>query len=209
VATFLLIRHANNDSIGHSIPGRSVSVHLNDDGHAQASRLAERLSKLPVAAVYSSPLERACETAEPIARRHRLEVRVRDALTELDFGDWSGSTVTELDEISRWHVFNVYRTGSRPPGGELLVEAQSRMVGEILRLAALHSKKLVAVVSHGDPLKALIGHFAGIPLELLHRLEIAPASVSVLALTSTSATVVRLNDTGELSPVTIAQPTRC
>jgi len=63
----------------------------------------------------------------------------------------------------------------------------------------MHAAKLVALVSHGDPLKALIGHFAGIPIELLHRIELAPASISTLTLSSTGASLTRLNDTGELS----------
>jgi broad specificity phosphatase PhoE len=198
LATFLLIRHATTHEIRQSAHGRSSDVHLSDEGRIQARRLADRLAKLPIHAVYSSPLERAHETAQLLAAKHRLEVRVRETLTELDYGEWSGLRYETLDEIPRWHVYNVYRTGTRPPGGELLVEAQMRMVAEVSRLAALHSAKLVALVSHGDPLKALIGHFAGIPIELLHRIELAPASISTLTLSSTGASLSRLNDTGEL-----------
>jgi probable phosphoglycerate mutase len=198
LATFLLIRHATTDEFTQSELGRSSDVHLNEEGRLQAKRLAERLSKVPISAVYSSPLGRAQQTAELLAAKHRLDVRVRDTLTELDYGEWSGLEYATLDEIPRWHVYNVYRTGTRPPGGELLVEAQTRMVAEVSRLAALHSSKHVAIVSHGDPLRALIGHFAGIPIELLHRIELAPASISTLELSSTGASITRLNDTGDL-----------
>jgi probable phosphoglycerate mutase len=200
LATFLLISHASSTEHDERVLGRAANVQLSDVGRAQASRLAERLGRLKISAVYSSPLQRAHQTAEALASRHRLEVRTREPLTELDFGEWSGLSYDTLDEISRWHVYNVYRTGTRPPGGEMLVEAQTRMVAEINRLSAVHSPHVVAVVSHVDPLRALIGHFAGIPIELLERIELAPASVSVLSLTTTGARLRRLNDTGDLHP---------
>ncbi len=156
------------------------------------------MSGLPIAAIYSSPLERALETAEPVAERLGLDIRAREPLLELDFGEWSGLSLAELEGMQGWKLFNSYRTGTRPPGGELMIEAQGRMVGEIERLNASHGGALLAVVGHGDPLKTVICHYAGVPLELLQRIEISPASVSVLSLSIWGARISCVNETGEI-----------
>jgi broad specificity phosphatase PhoE len=100
VTTFLLIRHALCDPIGRSIAGRRPGVHLNDTGVQQAQSLAERLSGLAVGGLYSSPLERALETARPIGARHGLQVETAAGLNEIDFGDWTGRNLNELDQLA-------------------------------------------------------------------------------------------------------------
>ncbi len=96
MTTFLLIRHGLCDPVGKAIAGRTPGIHLNDIGRAQALALANRLSGLPVAAIRSSPLERALETAQPLANAFGLQVVEDERLNEVDFGDWTGRTLTEL-----------------------------------------------------------------------------------------------------------------
>ncbi len=89
--TLLLIRHATNDLLTtHRLGGRTPAVHLNDQGRAEAEALADRLARRNLAAVYSSPMERALETAQAVAARHGLEVHVHPGLHEVDCGQWSG-----------------------------------------------------------------------------------------------------------------------
>src|SRR4030042_6073367 len=88
---FLLVRHGENDYVkARRLAGRLPGVHLNDKGRKQALQLAEKLAHAPVKAVYSSPLERAVETAQPIASVLGLEVILRPGLIETDVGEWQG-----------------------------------------------------------------------------------------------------------------------
>lgn len=197
MTTFLLIRHALCDPVGHSIAGRKPGVRLNSEGRLQAERLADRLSAVSIAGLYSSPLERAMETAQPIAERHGLEVQSAPGLMEVDFGDWTGRTLAELEATPQWRSFNQFRSGTRIPGGESVAELLSRSLGELERLKGLHSGSsgAIAVVSHGDVLRTLITHALGMAADLLHRLELSPASVSVLQLEEYGPRILLLNST--------------
>lgn len=185
------------DSIASRVvAGRGRGVHLNEAGRAQAKRLAERLGGLPLRGIYSSPLERALETAEPIARRLQLEVQVLDSFNELQYGEWTGRTFEELDGVAKWREFNSFRSGTRIPGGEMMIEAQARMVAGIERLRERHTEESVAVVSHGDLIRAAIAHYAGINLDLCLRVEVSPASVSIIEISGYGPEIISINDTG-------------
>src|SRR3954469_15033512 len=106
MTTFLLIRHALCDLVGRSIAGRRPGVHLNEAGKQQALALAERLSRLSLAALYSSPLERAIETAQAIGSRNGLEILPAHGFNEVDFGNWTGRTIAELEPLPDWRRFN-------------------------------------------------------------------------------------------------------
>src|SRR5437016_2189088 len=106
MTTLLLIRHGETDAVGKSIMGWLPGWHLNATGKAQVQSLAQRLARVRIQAIYSSPLERAVETAEPIANSHQLEsVRLQD-LGELQMGAWEGKTLQELDQREDWRLFN-------------------------------------------------------------------------------------------------------
>jgi len=194
MTTFLLIRHGLCDAVGQSIAGRSPGVYLNQAGKKQAARLAERLADLALAGLYSSPLERALETAHPIAVRHALQIQTLQGLNEIDFGEWTGKSLADLDQLSGWQTFNSFRSGSRIPGGENMAEVLARAVGEIDRLGQLHpGPGLVAVVSHGEVLRTLLAHALGISLDLMQRLELSPASISILRMENHGPQVLLLN----------------
>src|SRR5688572_27882304 len=131
MTTFLLIRHGETDAIGKSLMGWAPGWRLNNRGKAQAEQLALRLSRLPIRAVYTSPLERAVETAEPIASSHGLTPHVVDDFGEMRFGEWEGLTFEELDRREDWRQFNTVRSRMRAPGGEMMIETQTRMVRQI------------------------------------------------------------------------------
>jgi probable phosphomutase (TIGR03848 family) len=202
MTTFLLTRHALCDPVGKSIAGRQPGVHLNATGKEQALRLAERLSDLRLAAIYSSPLERAMETAAPIAARQNLPIQPAAGTTEVDFGEWTGKDLSELDALPEWRRFNQYRSGTRIPGGESMAEVLSRALGELERLRQRHPTPdaLVALVSHGDVLRMLVTHLLGIPPDFLHRVELSPASVSVIQLEDYGPHVLVLNSTERWPP---------
>src|SRR5262245_47888989 len=120
MTTFLLIRHGETDAVGKRVTGWQPGWHLNSRGKQQVERLVERMMQLPIHAVYSSPLERAIETAEPIARSHDLRVGALEDFGEIHVGAWEGLTMQELEPREDWKLFNTYRSGTRCPGGELI-----------------------------------------------------------------------------------------
>jgi probable phosphomutase (TIGR03848 family) len=199
VTSFLLVRHALCDPVGRSIAGRAPGVHLNAKGRLQADELGRRLGDLAISAVYSSPLERALETAGPIAAQQGVPVVEAPGLTEIDFGSWTGKTLQELDQLPQWKDFNIHRSGTRAPEGEGMTDVLARALGEMNRIRAEHDTReaLVTLVSHGDVLRALLAHFLGVSLDLFQRIEISPASVSVVTLENHGPRVLLLNSTGE------------
>lgn len=196
---FLLIRHATTDAVGQRFSGRLPGVPLNATGQQQAQQLAARLAALPLHAVYTSPLERATQTAAPLAATHHLTPVVDEAFMELDLGKWTNQPFPALHDDPQFHLFNAFRSGTRIPGGELMLEAQTRIVAGLQRLAGQHPQQTVAVVSHSDLIKAAVAYYAGIPLDLFQRLEISPASVSALEIYAETARLTALNSTPELS----------
>jgi broad specificity phosphatase PhoE len=182
MTTLLLIRHALCDHVGREIAGRQADVHLNAAGVAQAKQLTTQLDGVRLDAVFSSSLARARETAGPLAERKNLELRIDERLAEIDYGDWTGRTLDDLRHDHAWGRFNSLRSVSRVPSGELMLEVQARAVSAAEAIREEHPDGTCAVVSHGDVIRGLVAHFAGIPLDLFLRLEIAPASVSVVTI---------------------------
>jgi broad specificity phosphatase PhoE len=199
MTTLLLMRHGETDAAGQSLMGRRTGWRLNAMGIRQAQFLAGVTSKLPLKALYASPQERAIETAEFIGRPHGLAPVIADGLSEWDFGEWEGKTFAELKENPLWNRFNTVRSVTRPPGGEIAAEVQSRIFQETGRLAACHPGQTVGLVSHGDPLRLLIAAFLGIAIDLMHRFEIATGSLNVVQFDEWGPRVVSLNRTAELA----------
>jgi probable phosphomutase (TIGR03848 family) len=200
MTTIYLIRHGDTDYVGRAIAGWLPGIHLNRVGVTQADLLPQRLQKMKMAAIYSSPLERAMETATPLASAQGLEIVPSEALGEIRFGEWTGLTLAELDRREDWRRFNTFRSVQRAPGGESMIEVQARIVAELDALAGLHEGAAIAVISHGDVIRGALAHYLGVPLDLMQRFEIGPASISILRLSAKSAQVLRLNDTGEIVP---------
>ena len=193
---FVLIRHAAIDLSGHALAGRMAGVHLNAEGRRQAQALAERFAASSVAAVYSSPLERAVETAEPIAKLLGLEVVTREDFLEIEFGEWTSRAFADLAADPLFQRFNSLRSCAAVPGGERMLQAQARMIGGLEAVRARHPHEAVAVVSHGDLIKAAIAYYAGIPLDLFQRIEISLASASIVEIDDAAIRILAVNDTG-------------
>lgn len=198
MTTLYLIRHAMTDAVGRFLAGRAPGLHLNPEGRAQAAGLAERLAAVPLSHVYTSPLERARETAAPLAARHDLPVETREPLGEIDYGDWTGRPFTALAEDPIWRRYNRLRSLTRIPGGELAAGVQARVAAELAHLAAAHPNGSLALVSHADVVRAALAHCAAIPLDLLLRVEIAPASVSIVVLGEHAPSIRCVNHSGHL-----------
>jgi probable phosphoglycerate mutase len=187
---FYLVRHGSCDGLGEIIWGRTPGICLNAEGKAQAQQLADNFNHVHLDVIYSSPLERARETADAIARVANLEVKQSLAFNEIDFGDWSGQSLAALDGDDRWRRFNTQRSSTRIPGGELFLEVQSRAVFELEQLSQHHAGGRVMIVSHADVIKSVLGYVGGTPVDRLQEIEIWPCSVSIVVLDEHDASVL-------------------
>jgi probable phosphoglycerate mutase len=196
VTTFYLIRHAQRSGDQAMLAGRMPGLHLTTTGKMEAVRLARHLTREPISQVLSSPIERACETAEPLARLLGLVVGVTPAITEIDCGAWTGRTFRELDAGDvQWRQFNRLRGLTGIPAGETMATVQARFMGELLRLREAYPDHGIALVSHADPIKVALACFLGAPIDFYERIEIGLASVSVVTIDDRGPRVVRLNET--------------
>jgi probable phosphoglycerate mutase len=196
----LLLRHAVNDFVKTGrLAGWTPEVHLNEEGRAQALALGIRLADAPLAAIYSSPLERTMETAQAVAAHHpHLVIQTNEGVGEVRYGDWEGRSISELQGRKMWRM--VQQTPSRAsfPGGETMRGVQIRAVEAIEALVAAHPRDLIAVVSHADLIKMLLAHYLGMHLDQFQRLVISPASISTLSLEYGRPYVGSINETAHL-----------
>jgi probable phosphoglycerate mutase len=199
----LLVRHGVTATTGKILPGRAAGLHLSDEGRLQAEAAAKRIKPLPrLAAIYSSPLERARETARPIARARKMPIRIDRGLLECDFGDWTGERLDRLSKRPEWDVVQRHPSAFRFPGGESFIELQARITGALARLVAQHPGRVVVAVSHADPIKAAVAHALGMPLDLFQRIVIGTASITAIAYGRTNATALTVNSVdGDLAAV--------
>lgn len=178
----LLVRHGVTPTTGQVLPGRAPGLHLSEQGKVQAERFAARLAGLPVDAIYSSPMERALETAAPASEATGLRVMHDVGLLECDFGSWTGAALTELNKLPQWREVQNSPSTFSFPNGESFTQMQDRMVDALENISFVHAGGVVICFSHADTIKAAVAHFMGTPLDNFQRIFISPASVSVIAL---------------------------
>jgi probable phosphoglycerate mutase len=193
--TILLIRHGENEYVAKGrLAGRLPAVHLNENGQKQADAVAQALSKAPIKAVYSSPMERCMQTAQPLAAALGRDVLPREGLIEVDFGEWQDKTLKQLRRRKLWKVVQGNPARMHFPNGETFASAQGRIVQELETLAGEHKPKdLIACFSHSDLIKLALGYYLGQPLDLFQRIMIAPASISTLHLGEIGAQIINVN----------------
>ncbi|NNF68551.1 MAG: phosphoglycerate mutase [Acidimicrobiia bacterium] len=177
-----LVRHGVTSETGSRLTGRLPGVALSASGEDQAGAAARHLSGRKVGAVYSSPVERCRQTADIIAKELGHKVRIEKRVQEVDYGKWQGRTLSSLQKLKAWRGLFVAPARFRFPDGETLQEAQSRAVAAIEHLAGRHPRDRVIVVSHADIIRVLLAHYLGMPLDMVHRLDVRPASVSTVIL---------------------------
>ena len=191
VCTIHLVRHAQHGLLGKVLAGRMPGVALSPEGFDQAARLAGFYRGAAIRAVLSSPVQRAHETAQPIAAGLNLPITTVDGLSEIAFGAWTGARFDDLEGQARWRVWNAARSLTTPPDGESMGEAQARVIRCLLDHSSAGGE--IIAVSHSDVIKAVLAHVLGMPIDLTHRLQIAPASRSVLVIGDDFARVDAVN----------------
>ncbi|MCD0450144.1 MSMEG_4193 family putative phosphomutase [Actinocorallia sp. API 0066] len=195
--TVLLIRHGLTAQTGPVLTGWTPGVPLDERGRAQAEALAARLSGLPLDAVVSSPLDRCRETAGAVLAGRALALETDDRFGEVRYGDWTGRKLSELAEEPLWKVVQAHPSAVVFPGGEALAAAQARAVQAVREWnARLGEEAVYAVCSHGDIIKAITADALGLHLDQFQRIQVEPASLTVIRYTALRPFLARLNDTG-------------
>ncbi len=208
VATVLLVRHgrttANTSGV---LAGRMAGVRLDETGEQQARAAAERIAVVPIAALVTSPQERCRQTAKAIAvARPGSPGPVTDrGLAECDYGEWQGRKIRELAKEKLWTTVQRHPSAAAFPGGESMVAMRHRAVEAVRRhdaaVEAEHGPGAVWVaVSHGDIIKAVLADALGMHLDLFQRINVDPASVSIVQYTADRPYVLASNThAGDLS----------
>jgi probable phosphomutase (TIGR03848 family) len=200
VTTVILLRHGRTTAnTGGVLAGWTPGVRLDETGEFQVAAVGERLAKVPLAAVVSSPLERCAQTAAAVVAGRDLEVATDDRLGEARYGDWTGRAIKELAKEPLWTVVQQHPSAAVFPGpeGEGLAQTQARAVAAVRAWnAELGPDAVWVACSHGDVIKAILADALGLHLDQFQRIVVDPASISVVTYTDTRPFVVRVNDTG-------------
>lgn len=192
-AMFRLVRHAAHDNLGRVLTGRSSGFELSQEGREQARSLALELSG-QFDLVCSSPQTRARETAEILAGSAGVPLEISEALDEIDFGEWSGKTFTELETAAAWQRWNEARHLARTPAGETIADVAKRVLGLMEELRQQHPGAVIALVSHADVIKAAVCRCLGLGFDRMHSFEVSPASVTTIALGDWGGALLALNE---------------
>jgi broad specificity phosphatase PhoE len=175
-------------------------VSLSRRGHLEARRLGTWLVGAGIDVVVTSPLERCVATGNAIASPLGMVPKVMKDLTEIDFGAWTGRALGELIADPGWTRFNTCRSEAAVPGGESMHEVERRAVDAAERLCYAHPGETLAIVTHGDVIKAIVAHTLGTGLDHLDRFDVDPASVTTIVHEGRGWRVVGLNESPESGP---------
>ena len=192
--TVFLVRHIPHQFQGRVHVGRMPDLEFAPGAPERLERLARRFARERLDAVYASPIARAQGTAHGFADPANVPVHTREGLNEIDAGDWTGRAFADFHDTPERQAWDSARAFNRTPGGETLLEAQCRMVAVLEEVRALHPDGRVALVSHGDPIKTLVLHCLGMPLDSYDRFELDPGSVTTAVVGSWGAKIIRLNE---------------
>jgi broad specificity phosphatase PhoE len=181
----------------------SQDVPLDDAGRARAEALARLLSPHPIAAVYTSPLQRARATAALIAAPHGQDVRIEAAFVDMGFGAWEGLTADEVATRfpEAWTTWREAPAMLTAHGGERVEQAAGRVVGAIGRLQHAHPGETVVVVSHAIAVRVIVLAALGLGSDRLWSVDASPAGLTELEYSRDWVTVHRMNTLAHLTAV--------
>jgi probable phosphoglycerate mutase len=194
MTVILLIRHGETDWVSKRLQSRLPGIDLNGTGKKQAQEVADALEALPIKAIYSSPIERAMQTAQPLADRKGLPVEIHPGLIEMDYGIFAGKTFKQLWRMNAWKKM-VDPDNTEPfPGGDSIASANERVVNAIIDISSRWQEKdMVACFTHADQVRLTLAHYLQMPEGEFHKLEVNTCSVSIVKVWEDKALVLQMN----------------
>lgn len=206
VTYLLIVRHGENEWVStNRLAGRTPNVLLNEKGRQQSIKLAAELSKLPIRAIYSSPMERCLETAQPTADKLGLSIQIEEGVIEGDFGEWQGRALKDLAKLPEWQEVQKRPSGFIFPGGESFRNMQFRAVSALERICGDHPNQIVVIFAHSDIIKLCMAHYLGTPLDLFQRIVISTASISAIGFHNHQPSVLYVNRLRDLPDLKIEE----
>jgi probable phosphoglycerate mutase len=198
MTVFFLVRHAASNTPNGILAGRTPGVHLSPEGLRQARTLAAELARIKISELWSSPLERAVETASALADEINIPITFSASLNEVDYGRWTGKSFNELMDDPAWRRFNFSRGDAPIPGGELITNVQHRMISHLEYLSNDQNRGNIVLMTHAEPIRLTLRCYLGAAGYMHDKLEISPGSVSALRLTP-HPTILCINHVQALS----------
>lgn len=201
MATVVLVRHGRTTANASGVlAGRTPGVRLDDVGRQQAERAGARLAAVRLAEVVTSPLERCKQTSRLLlaGREEAPTVVTERGISECDYGEWQGRPLKDLAKEALWRTVQSQPSAAVFPGGESMTTMQARSVSAIrghdARIAAAHGEDAVWVaVSHGDIIKSILADALGMHLDLFQRINVDPASISIVRYSESRPYVLATN----------------
>jgi probable phosphoglycerate mutase len=193
MTTLWFVRHAVTAHTGRKLSGWMEGIPLTEEGEVQANAAADALERVPLKAVYTSPIDRSLQTARAIAKRHGLNVKVARDIGEVEYGKWTNRSLKVLIRTKLWARVQQWPSGVRFPDGESLREVQARSIAAVEKIAEEHPNESVCCVSHGDVIKLVMAHYLGVHIDLFQRIVVGPGSISTVALSDRGPLVVSMN----------------
>ena len=198
MTTFLLVRHAAVQEPPDILAGRNNDIHLSAEGKDRAAWLARSLRDLPVAAVWTSPLIRALQTAAPIAQELNLPVKVSQLLNEVDYGEWTGCSFEGLERDVRWQNYNTARSKSAIPSGESITQLERRVEQQLGLWMQDYPAKLIIAITHAEIVRIALLHTLGLSIDHFDRIEVSPGFVTAMERDGSRKRVICINESGAL-----------
>jgi broad specificity phosphatase PhoE len=193
MTTICLVRHGEADEVGVRLQARRPAVHLTRKGRAQARSLGLQLRNCDVTSIFTSPLERASETADEIGAQVDVAPIVLPGINEVEFGEWTGRLFAELNSLQEWRLFNSARADASPPGGESMRQVQSRAIEALWPAVNPKGRGTVVAVTHADVIRAVLAWWLPMSLDEIWRIEIGLASVTGIELAGQWPRVILVN----------------
>ena len=191
----VLLRHAHSTAnLKGILAGRDNRVGLSPRGKIEAGEVADLLKSGNFDAIYSSPLRRCKETIAPLLALKKQKVEFLDGLLEMEYGRWSGKSLSLLAKDELWKAIQSRPSTVRFPGGESFSEMSLRANQAVMAKAM--GKSRILIVSHGDVIKSIVAFHLGLALDLFQRISIDPASITTIRLPNSQ--VIQVNSTAHL-----------
>jgi broad specificity phosphatase PhoE len=193
----LLLRHGEVESRYHRVFGGRIDMELSPQGHQQATALAEYVRKIPLDAIYVSPMKRAQQTVAPLLAHLQREASTMADLCEVHFGDWTGLTWQEVHDKYQVSAFQWLEMmeAAKVPGGECSRTFRARIEPCLQHILESHPGQTIAVTCHGGVIRMLLSILLQIPLPKMAAFEIEYASVTEVLHSPEKTTVELLNFT--------------